>query len=75
MKFLSPKVAFYLYKSTIWSYMEYCFHVWVGPPSCYLDMLDKLQNWICRTVGPSVTASLELLVHGRIVANLNLFCR
>ena len=35
IKFLFPEVALYLYKSTIWSYMEYCCHVWVGAPSCY----------------------------------------
>ena len=28
MKFLSPEVALYLYKSTIQSCMEYCCHVW-----------------------------------------------
>ena len=27
MKFLSPEVALYLYKSTIWPCMEYCCHV------------------------------------------------
>ena len=27
MKFLSSEVALYLYKSTIWPYMEYCCHV------------------------------------------------
>ena len=36
MKFLSPEVALYLYKPTIWPCMEYCCHVWVGCPSCYL---------------------------------------
>ena len=35
MKFLSPKVALYLYKSTIQPCMEYCCHVWAGAPSCY----------------------------------------
>ena len=30
-------------------------------PSCYLELLDKLQNRICRTVGPSLAASLESL--------------
>ena len=44
MKFLSPEVALYLYKSTIRPYMEYCCHVWVGAPSCYLELLDKLQK-------------------------------
>ena len=32
MKFLSPKVALYLYKSTIRPCMEYSCHVWVGAP-------------------------------------------
>ena len=42
MKFLSPEVALYLYKSTIRPCMEYCCHVWAGVPSCYLELLDKL---------------------------------
>ena len=42
MKFLSREVALYLYKSTIHLCMEYCCHVWVGAPSCYLNLLDKL---------------------------------
>ena len=58
MKFLSPEVALYLYKSTIRPYMEYCCHVWAGAPSCYLELLGKLQKRICRTVGPSLAASL-----------------
>ena len=32
MKFLSPEVALYLYKSTIRPCMEYCCHVWAGAP-------------------------------------------
>ena len=36
MKFLSPEVALYLYKSTIWLCAEYCCQVWAGAPSCYL---------------------------------------
>ena len=44
MKFLSPEVALYLYKSTIPPCMEYCCHIWAGAPSCYLELLDKLQN-------------------------------
>ena len=57
MKFLSPEVALYLCKSTIRPCMEYCCHVWAGDPSCYLELLDKLQKRICRTVGPSLAAS------------------
>ena len=44
MKFLSPEVTLYLYKSTIHPCMEYCCHVWAGAPSCYLELLDKLQK-------------------------------
>ena len=47
MKFLSHEVAMYLYKSTIRPFMEYCCHVWAGAPSCYLELLDKLQKRIC----------------------------
>ena len=75
MKFLSPEVALYLYKSAIWPCMEYCCHVWTGAPSCYLKLLDKLQKWICRTVGPSLAASLEPLAHHQNVASLSLFYR
>ena len=57
MKFLSPEAALYLYKSTIQPCMEYCCHVWAGAPSCYLDLLDKLQKRVCRIVGPSLAAS------------------
>ena len=58
MKFLSPEVALYLYKSTIRLYMENCCHVWAGALGCYLELLDKLQKWICRTVGPLLATSL-----------------
>ena len=44
IKSLSPEVALYLCKSTIRSCMEYCCYVWDGAPSCYLEMLDKLQK-------------------------------
>ena len=67
MKFLSPEVVLYLYKSTIRSCMEYCYRVWAGAPSCYLELLDKLQKPICRTVVPSLAASLEPLANRRNV--------
>ena len=63
MNFLSTEVALYLYKSTIRPCMEHCCHVWVGAPSCYMELLDKLQKQICRTVGPSLATSLEPLAH------------
>ena len=75
MKFLSPEVALYLYKSAIHLCMEYCCPVWAGAPSYYLKLLDKLQKRICRTVGPSLAASLKPLPHRRNVASLRLFYR
>ena len=44
MKFLSPEVALYLYKSTIRPYMEYCCHIWAGAPSCYLNCWISYRN-------------------------------
>ena len=55
--------------------MEYCCHVWAGAPSCYLELLDKLQKRICRAVWPSLAACLEPLVHRRNLASLSLFYR
>ena len=46
MKFFSPKVALYLYKSTIYPCMECCCHVWAGALSCYLKLLERLQKQI-----------------------------
>ena len=73
MKFLSPEVALYLYKSTIHPCMEYCCHVWAGAPGCYLELLYKLQKRLWRIVGPSRAVSLECLAHRRNVASLYLF--
>ena len=67
MKFLSPEVVLYLC-------MENCCQVWAGAPSCYLELLDRLQKRICRIVGPSLAASLEPF-HHRNVASLSLFYR
>ena len=69
MKFLSAEDALYLYKSTIRLCMEYCCHIWAGSSSRYVELLDKLQKQICRTVGPSLAASLELLGHRRNMAS------
>ena len=55
--------------------MEYCCHVWAGTPSGYLELLDKLQKRIYRTLGPSLDASLEPLALRQNVANLSPFYR
>ena len=75
MKFLSPEVALYLYKATIRPCMEYFCHILAGAPSCYLELLDKLQKRIWRTVVPSLATSREPLAHRRNVPILNLFYR
>ena len=50
-------------------------HVWAGAPNCYLQLLDKLQKQICRTVGPPLAVSLEPLARCRNVASLSLFLK
>ena len=57
MKFLSLKVALYLYKSTIQPCMEYCCHAWAS-------------KWICRTAGPSLATSLEPSANHQNIASL-----
>ena len=68
-----PEVALYLYKSTIWLFMEYCCHIWASAPSCCLELLDKLQKRMCRIVVPSLSASLETLAHPLKVGSFSLF--
>ena len=55
--------------------MKYCCHICTGAPRCYLEMLDKLQKWVSKTVGPSLAASLETLDHHQNVTSLSLFYR
>ena len=75
MEFLSSEVPLYLCKSTIRPCVEYCCYIWAGAPSCFLELLDKLQKRICRTNSPSCAACLEPLAHRRNVASLSLFYR
>ena len=48
---------------------------WTSAPSCFLELLDKLQKRICRTVGPSLAVSLEPLAHRQNVVSLSFFYR
>ena len=69
MKFLSPEIALYLYKSTIRVCMEYCCHFWAGAPSCYflflflvtpsLVLLEMNPNFLKKdwSVSPNVRCS------------------
>ena len=63
-------IPLYLYKYTIHPCMKCC-HIWAGAFSCYLELLDKLQKWICKTVGPSLAPSLKLLAHHQNVATIS----
>ena len=65
MQLLCPEIALYLCKSTISPCVK----------DCYQELLDQLQKRICRTIGPSVAASLEPLARHRNVASLSLFYR
>ena len=75
MNFLSPEIAFYLFKSAIQPFLVYCCHVWAGALGSYLGMLDKLLKRICRIVVPSRAVSLKPLAHCRNLASLILFYR
>ena len=75
MKFLSPEVALYFYKSALCPWIQNCCHVWAGASSCHLEILSKLQMQICRTVDPSIAASVEPLAHHWNGASSSLFWR
>ena len=50
--------------------MENCCYVSAGAPSCYLELLDKVQQGIWRTFGPSLAVSLKPLDHRWNAASL-----
>ena len=70
MKFLSPGVTLYLYKSTTWSCMEYWFHIWATAPSCYLELLE---NEYAGLLVLHLLPLLNPLAHHQNVASLSLF--
>ena len=74
MKFLSPEVALYLYKSTMLPFMEYCCCVWAVAPSWYLQLLDKLQKQIWRATGLAASLVVPWLT-GLNLASSSLFYR
>ena len=55
--------------------MKYFFYAWCVAPSCYLDMLDKLEKLLFWTFGTSPAASLKPSPQHHNVARLYLFCR
>ena len=70
MNFVYPQVAINLPYGHAWNTVvmsDWC--------SWNLELLNKPQNRICTTVGPSLAAFLEPLVHCCNVASLSLFYR
>ena len=57
------EVALCLYKSNIEPCMEYCYNGCTGVPNCSFNILDKIQKWVCKTVHPTLVASLKPLAH------------
>ena len=49
--------------------------LWASAPKCYLNILDRLQNCVCKAVDPSLLDQLKPLARCRNVANLSLFYR
>ena len=75
MKFLSPDVALYLYESIIrpCTVVVPGLVLLVATWDCWIS--NKNGYVVCRTVAPSLAASLEPLAHRRNVASLSLFYR
>ena len=74
MEFLSPEVVLYFYQSATQPCIQCCCYVWASALSCCLELLDKLQKWICKTFDPSLATSVEPLADCLNVASLILFC-
>ena len=59
VKFVSPEVVHYLYKSILHGIL--LSRVWDVVTSCYYDMLDNLQKLVFGAVGPTLAASVDSL--------------
>ena len=77
MEFQTGYLALFLLFSVIEGFKWFCMEsqVWAGTSSCYVELFDKLQYRICRTLSPSLAPSLEPLPHRQNVASLSLFYR
>ena len=53
--------------------MKYFCHVLAGAPCYYLEIIDNLHKQICRTVVPSLAASIKPLAHCWNIASLSPF--
>ena len=56
-------------------YAHTCNTVVTSALTCYLELLDKLQDVICRTIGAPLATSLEPLALCQNEASLSLFYR
>ena len=75
IKFPSSETAFHTYEPDTWTRVEYWCHVGVGAFKYHLDLLDTLQERVCRTIGPILVTFVEPLAHRHNVASVSLFCR
>ena len=75
MKIFPLEAALYVHESTVQPCMGYCCHAWAVACNCYLELLNKLQKWRCRNVGPLLAASFEPIAHCQNVASLRLLYR
>ena len=55
--------------------MEYYCYGWAVALHSYLNMLDKLQDCVYRSVGTTLSASRGLLAFHGNVASLSIFCK
>ena len=73
MKFLSPEVTLYLYKSTIQSCMEYCCHIWTGALAATWSCQTNYKKEYAGLLVLHLLLLLNHLSHHRNVARLSLF--
>ena len=71
MKFVSPEVVHYLYKSTIHPCMEYCCQVLPGALKGYFNILDRVQKQVWKVSRLTLSDLIESLVHRCDVTSLN----
>ena len=66
---LPSEDALYLHKSIIRAYVDYFCYVWSGASNYLLNMLDKLQRQVCKTVGPAFVNFLKPVAYRQSVAS------
>lgn len=73
--FIYSEVAPLLYKSTIWPYLIYYYHICAVAPRWYTLECSKIKKSLCRTVIPTLAASFECSGYHQNLTNLSHFYR